>query len=239
MSLEKYIENLLPAGSGINGEYTIEVKKDKIIVKNSWDNMNENGFYDDVFKFSITYRINGNMSLHFHGLSRNEYRKIENNGLRDYLETLYYELIPAMIGILNNNIPVYENNIDIESLEPLERGFLGTMVQDAIYNFADNTPEHIPEPIYDNVNNYPFTVKNIDEVSLKKSLDVIKDISKDLPEHIDKFDLGGELYLAACYGETENTLAKEIANNEKYRYFSDATKEIIYDNTGKYMIFVE
>ena len=121
MSLENYIENMLPAGSGVNGEYSIEVKKDKVTIKNTWDNMNENGYYDGVFKFSITYRINGNMSLHFHGLSRNEYRKIENNGLRDYLETLYYELIPAMIGILNKEVILFKpeeivNNINCKKI---------------------------------------------------------------------------------------------------------------------------
>lgn len=239
MSLENYIENMLPAGSGINGEYSIEVKENKIIVKKSWDNMNENGFYDGVFKFSITYRLDGSMILHFHGLTRNEYRKIENEGLRDYLESLYYEFIPAMVGILKGKAPVYENNVDRYKLEPLERGFLETMVQDAEYNFRDDAPENMPEQIYNGVCDYPFTVKNIDGDTLKNALQVIQDAGKGLPDNVDRYDLGGEIYLAICYGETENSIAKEIAKSGKWQQFADASKVISLDYCGKYRVFAE
>ena len=239
MSLENYIENMLPAGSGINGEYSIEVKKDKVTVKNTWDNMNENGFYDGVFKFSITYRANGSMILHFHGLTRNEYRKIENEGLRDYLESLFYEFIPAMVAILKGDIPAYKNNVDRDKLEPLERGFLETMVQDAAYNYQDYAPENIPENIYKAVRDYPFTIENIDDKALKNALQVIQEAGKGLPDNVDKQDLGGEIYLAICYGETGNTIAKEIAKSSKWQQFADASKEISMDYCGKYRVFAE
>ena len=239
MSLENYIENMLPAGSGVNGEYSIEVKKEKITLKNTWDNMNENGYYDGVFKFSITYRVDGSMVLHFHGLTRNEYRKIENEGLRDYLESLYYEFIPAMVGILENKASIYENNADPENMDPLERGFLETMVQDAEYNFRDDTPENIPEQIYNGVCDYPFTAKNIDGKTLENALQVVRDAGKGLPDNVDRYDLGGEIYLAICYGETENSIAMEIAKSSKWLQFTDASKTISMDYCGKYRVFAE
>ena len=86
------IEDILPHGSGINFDYEIEQKGNKIYIRNAWDYMDENGFYDDVFPFVVCYESNKFKYLHFLGCTRTQYRKIEYDGLRDYLEIMFVEL---------------------------------------------------------------------------------------------------------------------------------------------------
>ena len=85
------IENVLPHGSGINYDYEIEQKGKgkKIYIRNAWDYMDENGFYDDVFPFVVCFENGRFKYLHFVGCTRTQYRKIEYADLRDYLEMLF------------------------------------------------------------------------------------------------------------------------------------------------------
>ena len=86
------IENVLPHGSGINYDYEIEQNGKRIYIRNAWDYMDEYGLYDEVFPFVVCYE-NGNFKyLHFVGCTRTQYRKIEYTDLRDYLETLFYDI---------------------------------------------------------------------------------------------------------------------------------------------------
>ena len=86
------IENVLPHGSGINYDWEITTKGNKLYVHNAWDYMDENGFYDDVFPFVVCYENGRFKYLHFIGCTRSQYRKIEYAGLRDYLETLFTDI---------------------------------------------------------------------------------------------------------------------------------------------------
>ena len=83
---------ILPHGSGINYDYEIEQKGKRIYIRNAWDYMDENGFYDDVFPFVVCYENGRFKYLHFAGCTRSQYRKIEYAGLRDYLEIMFVEL---------------------------------------------------------------------------------------------------------------------------------------------------
>ena len=84
--------DILPHGSGVNYDWEITTKGNKLYVHNAWDYMDENGFYDDVFPFVVCYENGRFKYLHFAGCTRSQYRKIENAGLRDYLEIMFTEL---------------------------------------------------------------------------------------------------------------------------------------------------
>ena len=80
------IENVLPHGSGINYDWKINAKSNRMYIHNAWDYMDEYGLYDDVFPFVVCYENGRFKYLHFVGCTRSQYRKIEYAGLRDYLE---------------------------------------------------------------------------------------------------------------------------------------------------------
>ena len=83
---------ILPHGSGINFDYEIEQKGKRIYIRNAWDYMDEFGFYDCILHFVVCYENGCFKYLHFEGCNRTQYRKIENAGLRDYLEIMFTEL---------------------------------------------------------------------------------------------------------------------------------------------------
>ena len=86
------IEAILPHGSGVNYDWEITTKGNKLYVHNAWDYMDENGFYDDVFPFVVCYENGRFKYLHFLGCTRSQYRKIEYDGLRDYLEYVFSDI---------------------------------------------------------------------------------------------------------------------------------------------------
>ncbi|SFB10104.1 hypothetical protein [Selenomonas ruminantium] len=97
MKMQRYID-LLPHGSGVNYDYKIKEGKNKITVYNKYDYMDENGYYDDIFPFSVTFTAE-NVTLHFHNLTRWQYKKIEHNGLRDYLEEIFYDVREKVLKV--------------------------------------------------------------------------------------------------------------------------------------------
>ena len=86
------IETVLPHGSGINYDWEITTKDDRLYVHNAWDYMSESGVYDDVFPFVVCYKNNKFKYLHFTGCTRSQYRKIEYADLRNCLETLFNDI---------------------------------------------------------------------------------------------------------------------------------------------------
>ena len=88
MDFEDKMLAILPHGSGINYDWNIERTANTVICRNKWDNMNEQGLYDDVFPFSVTF-CKEDFTVKFHGLKPNQYRKIRWNGLRDFLEDTF------------------------------------------------------------------------------------------------------------------------------------------------------
>ena len=88
MDAEK-IEAILPCGSGINHDWEINTKGNRLYVYNAWDYIDENDFYDDVFPFVICFENGKFKYLHFLGCTRSQYRKIGYDGLRDYLEEMF------------------------------------------------------------------------------------------------------------------------------------------------------
>lgn len=91
MLTQEKIVSILPQGSGINHDWEIKTKGNKLCVYNAWDHIDEYGRYDDVFPFVVCFESRKFKYLHFLGCTRNQYRKIERDGLRDYLETLFIE----------------------------------------------------------------------------------------------------------------------------------------------------
>ena len=89
---EEKIEAILPWGCGINYDWDMKVKNKRIYVYNAYDYIDENGFYDDIFPFVVCFDNTGFKYLHFTGCTRNQYRKIEYAGLRDYLEYVFCDV---------------------------------------------------------------------------------------------------------------------------------------------------
>ena len=103
---------ILPHGSGINYDYEIEQKGKRIYIRNAWDYMDENGFYDDVFPFVVCYENGRFKYLHFAGCTRSQYRKIEYAGLRDYLEYAFCDIenkIAVAMGLDWELVDIGEN----------------------------------------------------------------------------------------------------------------------------------
>ena len=86
------IEAILPYGCGINYDWEINTKGNRLYVYNAWDYMDENGFYDDIFPFVVCFESGAFKYLHFLGCTRSQYRKIEYAGLRDYLEYTFCDI---------------------------------------------------------------------------------------------------------------------------------------------------
>lgn len=89
---EEKIEAMLPYGSGINHDWDVKVKNKRIYVYNAYDYIDENGFYDDVFPFVVCFENGKFKYLHFLRCTRSQYRKIEYDGLRDYLEYMFCDI---------------------------------------------------------------------------------------------------------------------------------------------------
>ena len=100
MKMQRIID-VLPHGSGVNYDYEIKVAPNgkKITVYNKYDYMDENGFYDGVFPFSVSYTAE-NVTLHFHNLTSGQYKKIRREGIREYLEELYYDVLDKIGKIM-------------------------------------------------------------------------------------------------------------------------------------------
>ena len=92
---------ILPHGSGINYNYYIRIGKDYIKVYNCYDRMNEGGFYDGVFPFSVKFTKN-DFKLQFHNLNSYGYRMVNNEMLKDYLEDIYYEAYETLKELIND-----------------------------------------------------------------------------------------------------------------------------------------
>lgn len=104
MDTDKRIEKIkevLPHGSGINDRWDIEIKKKTVICKNSYDFMTEHGYYDGNFPFTVTF-TQTDMKFHFNGLTRSQYKKIEREDLRPYLEETLYEAYEPIKQLLKD-----------------------------------------------------------------------------------------------------------------------------------------
>ena len=88
MDFNSKIIGILPHGSGINDDWTIEHKGGKVICKNAYDRINEAGLYDGVFPFSVTF-FHDDFSVKFHGLTSTGYRVVGREGIREYLEDIF------------------------------------------------------------------------------------------------------------------------------------------------------
>ena len=94
------IRKILPHGSGINSDWEIDVKKDAVICKNSYDRMNEGGMYDGVFPFSVKY-TKDDAKVTFHSLTSAGYRIANGEDLRGYLEDVLGPLQKDVLKICN------------------------------------------------------------------------------------------------------------------------------------------
>jgi len=88
----------LPHGSGIDADYCIEYKKNRIVVYNSYHYMNEMGFYMGWidFKLSIPRDKPRDFKLSFQTNSTGYYW-VNSIMLREYLEELYAYAIDELI----------------------------------------------------------------------------------------------------------------------------------------------
>lgn len=99
MDFNSKIISILPHGSGINYEWNIEKKGGKVICRNAWDYMDNNGYYDDIFPFSVTFD-HDDFSVKFHGLTSKQYRKINWINLREYLEDIFSDVRQGIMKVM-------------------------------------------------------------------------------------------------------------------------------------------
>jgi hypothetical protein len=83
--VEHLVLQNLPHGSGIDYDWEIEVKPDRIVCDNAWHLMDEFGYYDCVLPFLNSYG----------------HRKVRESGLRPYLEELFWEHGSHILNIIN------------------------------------------------------------------------------------------------------------------------------------------
>ena len=97
-SLEEFIYNNAPHGSGIDYDYnSVRVEhyskdnENKIIFENAYHCMNENGFYDGILPFRVIIGQNITPVIKFVGLNSSGWDRVKKYDVRHYLEDIYYE----------------------------------------------------------------------------------------------------------------------------------------------------
>ena len=88
-SLLEYVTDVLPHGSGINCDWSLEMKRDRLIASNSYHVMNENGYYVGYADFSLAMTLDDAGELQFDRLTfhgRDSHYLARYYSLRDYLE---------------------------------------------------------------------------------------------------------------------------------------------------------
>lgn len=84
---EEHLMEILPHGSGIDCDWEFSEQKDgKIVCKNSWHLMNEDGYYIGYIDFSIRFHRTKplNFILQFH-TNKFGHRMLKYHGIREYL----------------------------------------------------------------------------------------------------------------------------------------------------------
>jgi hypothetical protein len=95
----KTIIDLLPHGSGINGDWSIEEKTDCYECSNFYQAMNENGYYDGFVHFMIKIWTNGkDWELEISDDSSVEL--CEEYDLFDYLESEFIDCVPEILELI-------------------------------------------------------------------------------------------------------------------------------------------
>lgn len=96
-SLCEYLESLLPHGNGIDCKWDFDYQKNgKVLAKNSYHCMDENGYYDGWADFTVKFDMHKAMTafdLQFNG-KHSAYLNNKHT-LRDCLEDTIYHCIPA------------------------------------------------------------------------------------------------------------------------------------------------
>jgi hypothetical protein len=91
--LENYLLNKLSHGSGINGKWQYDYTKsnaNKIILRNTYDAMNENGFYDKYINFTVT--VSPSLAFEIDLSITGNFGKYQD--IKEYLhEILYSDLV--------------------------------------------------------------------------------------------------------------------------------------------------
>lgn len=88
LNSNKSIQETIPHGSGINSDWTIERRNNKIYCRNYFDTMNEGGFYDAVVPFTLVIPRNSPINFKLHFAAGSHYYA-GRYGLRDYLEDIF------------------------------------------------------------------------------------------------------------------------------------------------------
>ena len=90
MDFDDKIISILPHGSGIDYDWTIERRGNKVVCNNAYHRIDENGFYDGIFPFSVTF-TKDNFMVKFHKLTSWGRKVSRREMLKDYLEDLFAE----------------------------------------------------------------------------------------------------------------------------------------------------
>lgn len=107
-TITEKLADILPTGSGIDCSWTFtEQKNSNILAHNSFQCMNERGYYDGFADFTVIFKKNAPLAdfvLQFNG--KVAQYKNERYMLRDYLEATIYHFIRDIQGdsVVNSNL---------------------------------------------------------------------------------------------------------------------------------------
>jgi len=90
-TIKEWIDTL-PHGSGINFDYWIDMDNsgdNQIVFGNSWDYMNDNGYYDGVIDFKV--KVTPSLSFGFNLLITGNFGKHQD--IKEYLYDTYNEAL--------------------------------------------------------------------------------------------------------------------------------------------------
>ena len=99
VNIEELVNNEAPHGSGINYNYeNFHQNKERATFCNSFDLMDENGFYEGAIPFKVIVdRYNG-VKIIFRGLTRHGRYLASKHMLREYLEDVYNDFVRSAIA---------------------------------------------------------------------------------------------------------------------------------------------
>lgn len=97
--IKELVINEAPHGSGINYDYeNFHQNKERVTFCNSYDIMNECGYYEGAIPFKVIVDKYLSVKIIFRGLNRRGRYLVDKYMLREYLEDIYNNFVWSAIG---------------------------------------------------------------------------------------------------------------------------------------------
>lgn len=134
-SIECFLEELLPSGSGFDTSYDFNWTKQSLRISSSYHCMNYHGYYDGWADFTMIISFNkdiGEFKLQFDG--KESQAKARKYCLRDCMENTLYESLQA--GGSDSTCDESITDLKLKELPEYQKGYIG------LIEFQDNQDEY-------------------------------------------------------------------------------------------------